>query len=395
MPCRKAGHFFTDRHSFLRISEKNALIMIGSANGSGEVRNLTGIRAFAALWVVILHWRLLDPLKGVDWLHANPFISRGYLAVDLFFVLSGFIIPYVYHQKFQSNPTWATYKKYLLLRWARLYPNHFVIFLGYVALVTAAALAGKPMHSEDTFTIPQAIAHLLLLQDWQIVNGLSWNWPSWSISAEFFAYSLLFPFYAWLLRRQAPMWSMVILLIGLWLLAWGYGQYSGRGFTTYHSGLLRIAPEFLCGYLLYLFSQQRRFAKVGVNLLAGGSVLLLSAIALLPQPWEILALPALGGLILALYYGSPLLDRLFGNRIMVYLGHTSFALYMVHNLINIVFSQAAGAIGGMHPALFMLVLLIATQVTASLCFHLIEDPARDWMKRQMERPTTAKIFVAA
>lgn len=362
---------------------------------NGEIRNLTGIRAFAALWVVIFHWRLVEPLKGVEWLHSNPFLGRGYLAVDLFFVLSGFIIPYVYHQKFQASPTWATYKKYLVLRWARLYPNHFVIFLGYVALVTVAMLAGRPMHTEDSFTIPQAIAHLLLLQDWQIVDGLSWNWPSWSISAEFFAYSLLFPLYAWLLRRQVPLWAMLILLTALWLLAWGYGQHSGRGFASYHSGLLRIAPEFLCGYLLYLLSQKWQIAAYA-NWLASGSLVLLLGIAFLPQPWEILVLPALGGLILALYYGSPLLDRIFGNRVMVYLGHTSYALYMIHNLINIIFSQAVGIVSLPQPlsplysSMLMLVLLLATQTGASLCFHLIEDPFRRWMKQYLSIKSVKK-----
>ena len=210
----------------------------------GEIHNLTGIRAIAAFWVVLLHAQHIEVLSAQTWLHATPFINRGYLAVDLFFVLSGFIIPYVYHQKFAAAPTLKTYEKYLLLRWARLYPNHFVIFLLYVGLMLAAAAIGKPLDSEG-YSGTQALAHLLLIQAWPLGIGLGWNWPSWSISAEFFAYSLLFPAYAWLLRKNAPLWFMLSLLLVLWLLAWGYGQWSGHGFRTFHSGLLRIAPEFL------------------------------------------------------------------------------------------------------------------------------------------------------
>jgi peptidoglycan/LPS O-acetylase OafA/YrhL len=355
-----------------------------------EIRNLTGVRAFAAFWVVIFHWRLIDGLDGVHFLHHNPVIGRGYWAVDLFFVLSGFIIATVYHQRMAEAPTLRTYQHYLLLRLARLYPIHFVIFLGYLPLLAAASLAGSPMTGPDTFTLEQAIAHLTLTQSWHWADGLSWNWPSWSISAEFFAYAFLFPLYCWLFRRL-PMGAMLALLALTWGAACLYGQWSGHGFKTYHSGLFRITAEFLAGYMLFFWSRSRTLSPRQANGLFCGSLFFLLALCFLPEWTEVFVLAPLCGLIFSLYYGSFLLNRVFGNSAIVYLGHISYAVYMVHNLMNISLDRALKMAGASIPlpplqaGAFMIALSILTLCAAAVCFHVIEDPARNWMKRRLKR----------
>lgn len=357
-----------------------------------EIRNLTGIRAFAAFWVVIYHWQLINALDGVRTLHENPFLNKGYWAVDLFFVLSGFIIATVYHQRMADAPTWKTYKTYLLLRWARLYPIHFVIFLGYLPLLAAAAMTGNPMTTDDAFTLPQALSHLTLTQAWQIVDGLSWNWPSWSISAEFYAYAFLFPLYCWLFGRL-PMAAMLGLLGVAWGAAFAYGQISGHGFKTFHSGMLRITAEFLAGYILFFWSRKMQLSALQANGLFCGSLFLLLALCVLPGWTEVFALAPLCGLIFALYYGSPVLNRVFGNTVTVYLGHISYAVYMVHNLLNISAGHAlkmagfSGPLPPMQAALFMTALMILNIAAAAACFHLVENPARNGMKRRLRGST--------
>jgi peptidoglycan/LPS O-acetylase OafA/YrhL len=356
-----------------------------------EILNLTGIRAFAAFWVVIYHWRLVDGLDGVSFLHNNAIIGRGYAAVDLFFVLSGFIIATVYHRKMSASPTWPTYKKYILLRWARLYPIHLVLFLGYAALLALSSLMGDPMGGEKEYTLQQALAHLTLTQAWHLTDGLSWNWPSWSISAEFFAYALLFPLYCLLFHRIS--WRAAVAILAVtWIAAFAYGQWSGLGFKTYDSGLLRITAEFMAGYLLFFASRNITLNARQANMLFLGSLGLLISLCYLPYSAEVLLLPALCGLIFSLYYGSSQLNRVFGNRTVVYLGHTSYALYMVHDLINLVTGQALSKLGistplpQMQGILLMVALIAISLVAASFCFHLIENPARNWMKRRLENP---------
>jgi peptidoglycan/LPS O-acetylase OafA/YrhL len=368
---------------------------MNSMQQQGEVRNLTGMRAFAAFWVVFYHWQYLDPLDNLVFLRENPFLGRGYWAVDLFFVLSGFIIAFVYHEKFAAMPTLRTYKDYIILRWARLYPIHVVLIFGYVLLLAAANMAGKPIHGGDNFTWSQLAAHLTLTQAWQIVDGLGWNWPSWSISAEFFAYTFLFPLYAWIFRRSTFPVVCALLLV-TWCAAYAYGQISGHGFKSFHSGLLRITAEFLAGYLLFFFTRRYLLNGRQANCLFLVSVAGLAMLCLLPFSMEILLLPLLAGVVLSLFYGSSVLDKVFGNRSAVYLGHISYSLYMVHDLINVITGQAVKLAGFPVPLahdqalLLLAALVVGTTIVAALGFHLVENPFRSWMKKRLKKSAAPK-----
>lgn len=90
-----------------------------------QIRSHTGLRGIAALLVVLYHIHFAAPrLPFENW---SPFLSRGYLMVDLFFILSGFIISYVY-----NRPDMAVMKtgNFLIKRIIRLYPLHvFCLFL--------------------------------------------------------------------------------------------------------------------------------------------------------------------------------------------------------------------------------------------------------------------------
>ena len=153
---------------------------------------LTGLRGVAAMWIVLYHYavqlRPFLPEIGV----ADPLIRQGHLAVDLFFVLSGFVLAYNYVDRLA---TWDAReaRRFIVLRLARIYPVHLATLLAVTLMVVAAqaAGAGDAMRA-DKYSAGDFVLNLLLVHAWVAEPTLSWNYPSWSISPEMFAY-LLFP----------------------------------------------------------------------------------------------------------------------------------------------------------------------------------------------------------
>jgi peptidoglycan/LPS O-acetylase OafA/YrhL len=159
--------------------------------GRGEIRSLTGVRGLAATLVVVFHFtqnnaffQLGDSqVPFVRWI--GTAIGHGYLAVDLFFVLSGFVMAISYGGMFAAGSTWAIYRLFLMRRFARIYPLYLAI-----TLATAAMLA---VHARPPGFGMMLLSNVFLIQSWGICDSLIP--PAWSISTEAAAY-LLFPLLA-------------------------------------------------------------------------------------------------------------------------------------------------------------------------------------------------------
>ena len=116
-------------------------------------------------------------------------IEKAHLAVDFFFILSGFILAHVYGREFSSGR--ASWKDFLIARFARIYPAHLTIMILFLVYISVFGSIGFN-YNLDRYRVDTFIEHILLIDAWGVSNTLSWNYPSWSISAEFFAY-FLFP----------------------------------------------------------------------------------------------------------------------------------------------------------------------------------------------------------
>jgi peptidoglycan/LPS O-acetylase OafA/YrhL len=160
-------------------------------------RALDGLRGAAALLVVFYHINLFNT-GWPNHLTNNNFTTHGYLAVDLFFILSGLVISSNYLLRINSL---LEARDFLILRFFRIYPLHFVILGVFVLFELIKMLAQDffltgPSH-QSPFTGDRSIgglaANLLLINGLHVSDVASWNGPSWSISCEFAAY-LVFAF---------------------------------------------------------------------------------------------------------------------------------------------------------------------------------------------------------
>jgi peptidoglycan/LPS O-acetylase OafA/YrhL len=145
-----------------------------------EIRAMTGVRGAAALFVMLYHFG--HGLKGID--PASNMLNHGYLSVDLFFVLSGFVLSHVYGRSLKDGT--FTCGEFLLHRIARIYPVYIVATMGVLAIEIWKA-HGAP------FGAAMIASNIFMLQsvgDWPSIDP-----PAWSVSAELIAY-LIFPMLA-------------------------------------------------------------------------------------------------------------------------------------------------------------------------------------------------------
>ncbi|MCA8886093.1 MAG: acyltransferase, partial [Hyphomonadaceae bacterium] len=164
-----------------------------------ELKPLTSLRFIAAFWVLLYHFK--DHL-GLG-MGQFGLVADGYLGVDLFFTLSGFILAHVYLTSVEDGR--FGYGGFLKNRIARVYPMHLAALGAMLVLFAGAAVLGVGESNPDAFRLSDLPAHLLMIHAWGTTPTVGWNFPSWSISAEWLAY-LLFPLVAGLVLK-AKRWS--------------------------------------------------------------------------------------------------------------------------------------------------------------------------------------------
>ncbi|MBM1222511.1 acyltransferase [Ponticoccus sp. SC2-23] len=334
-----------------------------------HLKELTSLRFFAALVVVLFHMFFEEASMQTAW---QRLISDGHLGVDLFFMLSGFILAHVYLSQWHNSR--FSYRVFLINRFARIYPLHlFMIILFIVAYRTAALLGIESGRTGEVWgDLPW---HLLLLHAWGLTNQHSWNFPSWSVSAEVFAY-LIFPLVLFLFGSRRPATALILALC-LFLVLVAVVAVNGLTLTKmmYQFGILRILPEFCIGVALYLC-----FLKIELPVLVArwGSVLIVlliaaGAIAQVPE-WQIVI--ALGGLIFLIACLSRSPDSgVLRHPALVYLGEISYATYMVHIFVIVVVDSLP--IKQAFPAgLIHVVTLSVIFISSVLLHHAVELPSR-------------------
>ncbi|MEH1956738.1 acyltransferase family protein [Nostoc sp.] len=368
-----------------------------------HIKSLTSLRGIAALFVVIHHFSYYTlPKTGSILSNYSDFFKNGYLWVDFFFILSGFIMTHVYVGDFSLKVNSFNYRSYLLSRFARIYPLHIFIlslFVGLeiikIFLLHTSAFTGK-------FNLTALFANIFLLQAFDLNCpplfwcDTYWNEPAWSISVEFVIYCI-FPFLLFFLLRNSPKKDLIIysftLLSILLLIAFTRGNLDSIiGIPS----IARCGLECVLGIITYKVYYRGNYKKYfNLNLLA--IIAITWIILIMNYYWSYwrslhdwLVLPAFCLLILAFSVNrNSVISKFLSSQLMLYLGTISYSIYMVHwflqELLKIFwlyeFHNAFGKEFTEYETLTSLGLfLMIVLLTASLTYRFVEVPARNYLK---------------
>ncbi|KUH81105.1 MULTISPECIES: acyltransferase [unclassified Mycobacterium] len=375
---------------------------------TGEIRALSGLRIVAAVWVVLFHFRPLleESVPGFRSALA-PLLNCGAQGVDLFFMLSGFVLTWNYLDRMGPSFSWRATARFLWLRLARVWPVYLVtMHLAALWIIFTLYIGHVPSPAADTLTATNYIRQALMVQLWFVpfFDGSSWDGPAWSISAEWLAYLLFGALILVIFRIARATRARGLIALAfvatmppiLLLLATGL-------FYTPWSWLPRIVMQFTAGALvcaavrkLQPSDRTRRAAGYAAVLLGGAIV----AILYLLDAHPLSKVPDSAGLVDVLFVpllftlaiGSGTLPWLLSLRPIVYLGHVSFSLYMVHELVHTTWNWMVAQFElqlspDLTGKLIMVALLGTALIGAVMLYHFVEEPARKWMRGMMSAPT--------
>ncbi|MEZ2388296.1 acyltransferase family protein [bacterium RCC_150] len=372
-----------------------------------DIGTLTALRFFAALWVVLFHLQalrqtFLAPIY--DW--AGPVIANGDLGVDVFFVLSGFIITYTYLDRLGPRFRWRAAGDFVWARFARMWPA-FALVVGVLGLWFAYGTAQESAHDWSLQTQAPDLSvwglakQLLMVHLWfqQGTDGASWFGPGWTVSAEWLAY-LAFPLLALLLFRLRGLHPLVAMAASVLVLlptaAWGPHLPIAGGEHQPFEWLLRVACCFIAGAFACIAvrnADRIRFKHVLAGPGAGlstAAVVVFLAMAGKPGPGRlvVLAFPLLIAL-LSLARGR--FRSALSARWLQYGGRSSYSLYLVHMFFIYLFywlnrDWPHGA-GPLATNLLAAACLLGIALATHLLFKYVEEPARARLRALVPRPT--------
>lgn len=355
---------------------------------------LDSLRGIAALAIAYHH------LGGEGVLLGGTFHARLAIAVDFFFVLSGFVIFASYHERLAQGFSAA---RFMLLRLGRLWPLHAAILLAFVALEFVPLLLGDGSGAfsgrQSLETLP---ANLLLLQTYVHPAGMTWNGPSWSISVELGLYLLAAILLSRMPRLAPLVFATMATAAGITLMTVNWQEHPDFAFGM--TAALRGIGGFGLGVLAawcWLRLPSREPWKRHARWLEPVTVVMALAVVMWPMGMLTNHI-AFALLVFVFAFDAGALGRALSMRIFVWIGLISYSIYLVHPLVyrftfpgltvleastgfDLVATNPAGqlVIGPDSIAAEAIALAsLAVVLTAShVAYRLIERPTRDWSRR--------------
>ena len=343
---------------------------------------LDGFRGLCAIFVAIYHMPYIEKtFTSLD------FFKGSSIFVEFFFILSGFVLTHGY--AFKNNLTLWSFTKN---RFFRLYPLHLFTLVVILMMLSIRALAvnfNLISSSEATFSgansISELIPNLLLVHAWtSYTTAVSFNYPSWSISIEFYMYFIFLATLIITKSYKVLIWC-AILIISFILL------FEQSEFLM--SNVFRGLSCFFGGCLIYIVFTKINTFKMSVLLGTFIEIILLIGVYYIVQS----TIEYRGFIATVLFFFTVLffafeaghMSRLLVSRPLQALGKLSYSIYMVHALILLGFSwllSLSGNISGYNllvisDVLNNMFLLLIIVLTSRLTYQHIEVRGQSFGRR--------------
>lgn len=358
------------------------------------IRTHNAMRGIAAIGVFCYHLQL-EKTYQVPLGFAAPLVHRGYIWVDLFFILSGFVLSLTY-QEALSQPSTASLRAFFTARIARILPLHLVA-LGYLAAleigvnILSWGMDRAPHLGPIT---PHRYEHLglqaALVQIWDGAATLDWNIPSWSISAEMHVY-LVFPLIAVALYKAPRLASAALLLLAAAIYGAIHVHYGSLDILT-PLAVLRCLAGFTLGVLI---QRQRgaaeHFPNAVLSVMQFGAAAAIGALLLLSPVYDVWVIGPFALLVWATCTDRGVICRALDRTVFQRLGDTSYSIYLLNFPVlvtaGIVWPRVARMMGSASSTetklLWMAILTVGIITLAIYSFACVEKPLRRWLAGQL------------
>lgn len=345
-----------------------------------EIKALTGLRGVAASAVMAYHF-------------ANPYhekfvisrfdIAGGYMAVDAFFVLSGFVLAYNYGDAFVNGGTWCRYLDFMYKRFARIYPAYFGVMLIFLAKMTAHVSGGTGPIS--VYNLWDYTGNLLMFSGWGLdVKGIIG--PSWSVSAEILCY-LIFPVIAVFALGRYWLMASLASLLGIFLVA-GSGLGVKGPLDVISSTSFFPMLRAVCGFTLGVACCTILQARPGRQFSDALWYVLYPIFALvwIIDTTDMFRYATIIVLIMGLARGGYLHELIFANRVTYYLGKISYSMYLIHAIFIGFFMKfiAAGRVHLDESLIYWTAFIIYVAIVilaSSVSYRILEVGGRQALHR--------------
>jgi peptidoglycan/LPS O-acetylase OafA/YrhL len=345
---------------------------------AGTGAALLVLQFFAIGWVVLNQFR--DHL-GLELGVRSGLVAKGYLGAGLFFVVGGFLICRQWAELGEVGR--CRHGSVLWRRLAFIYPLHLLVLVAMSAALVFNL--GQPLH-RTSFPPDDLPANILLAQAWGFVKTDSWNFPSWLVSAEWFAW-LMFPLTAWVALRALRSTTLalaapMVLFVTLFLIA----QANGVLFTdmTAQIGALQTIPAYLLGAALWRLDQEQTLPQAAAATLAATAVAWIIAGASLRLS-DILIWPAFGPLIFGLVQTIKSPKRPRDWSPIVYLGRLAVAMLLVYLPVDIAYFRTGrllfGPLHGLQAWWLLLGVFPTILLATVVAYHGVQRPIWLWLRQ--------------
>jgi peptidoglycan/LPS O-acetylase OafA/YrhL len=363
------------------------------------IRSMTGIRGVAALWVMLFHAAQdAGKIFSLPLLERVPEMWYGCLGVDLFFMLSGFILMYAHGRDFHVLRK-DRLIRFARLRFTRVYPLNAVVLLliaafvafqpGYIAWARSPA-GGSVYGGSSAFTAGAFVRTLFLATRWFLPWTGEWNQPVWSLSLEVIGYAL-FPLLAFCALRITRQWVLIVVaslsLIGSYVILTRFAFQC----EIAQIAVVRMLSCFVTGVAVYrLWKLNPVFGKKSAAWITTLAVVGILARDLPPLRYVVTHGDIqYGFLFAALLYGlaseQGFICKLLSSRSVVFLGEISFPLYLIHvaPLLWLRYFMLTNSrrFSAVEKSGSLLCWAIGCIAVATLLHYFIEKPFHAWGRR--------------